>query len=64
VVWEGLPLFLESFVRESPATGLPFFIFDGALWVSSALMVLHIVTNARMRWRLGARDIGAVSEPL
>jgi C4-dicarboxylate transporter DctQ subunit len=64
VVWKGLPLFLESLVRQSPATGLPFFIFDGALWVSSALMVLHIVTNAGARWRLGVQDIGAVADPL
>ncbi len=64
VVWKGLPLFLESLVLKSPATSLPFFIFDGALWVSSALMVLHIATNARARWRLVAQDIGAVSDPL
>jgi len=64
LTWTGLPLFLESVVRHTPATGLPFVIFDGALWVSSALMVLHIAANAWARWQLTAQDIGAVADPL
>lgn len=64
VAWTGRSLFLESLVRESPATGLPFFIFDGALWISSVLMVLHVATNAWTRWRLAGRDVGAVADPL
>jgi TRAP-type C4-dicarboxylate transport system permease small subunit len=64
VAWTGRSLFLESLVRESPATGLPFFIFDGALWITSVLMVLHIATNAWTRWRRAGQDIGPVSDPL
>jgi len=64
VIWKGLPLFVESLVRRSPATGLPYFIFDGALWVSSALMVLHVAANAWTRWKLAGQDLGTVSDPL
>jgi len=65
VVWKGLPLFLDSLVRPSPATNLPFVIFDGALWVSSALMILHVAVNARERWCLDpSPSVVAVSDPL
>ena len=65
VVWKGLPIFLDSLVRPSPATNLPFVIFDGALWVSSALMILHVASNAWERWRLDApRSVVAVPDPL
>ena len=65
VIGKGLPIFLDSLVRPSPATGLPFAIFDGALWVSSALMILHVVANARERWRLDAAPDGVVvADPL
>jgi TRAP-type C4-dicarboxylate transport system permease small subunit len=65
VVWKGMPIFLDSLVRPSPATSLPFVIFDGALWVSSALMILHIAMNARERWSLDrSANVVAVSEPL
>ncbi len=65
VVWKGLPIFLDSLVRPSPATNLPFVIFDGALWVSSALMILHVASNAWERWRLDAStDVVAAPDPL
>jgi C4-dicarboxylate transporter DctQ subunit len=65
VVWKGMPIFLDSLVRPSPATNLPFVIFDGALWVSSVLMILHIARNARERWCLDrSANVVAVSEPL
>ena len=65
VVWKGLPIFLDSLVRPSPATNLPFVIFDGALWVSSALMILHVASNAWGRWRLDASpDVVAAPDPL
>lgn len=65
VVWKGLPIFLDSLVRPSPATNLPFVIFDGALWVSSALMILHVASSAWERWRLDASpDVVAAPDPL
>jgi TRAP-type C4-dicarboxylate transport system permease small subunit len=64
VVWTGLPAFLESLVRPSPATSLPSVIFDGALWTSSALMLLHLAANARGHWRLTARGGVAIADPL
>jgi TRAP-type C4-dicarboxylate transport system permease small subunit len=65
VMWKGLPIFLDSLVRPSPATNLPFVIFDGALWVSSALMILHVALNAWERWRLDASpEVVAVADPL
>jgi TRAP-type C4-dicarboxylate transport system permease small subunit len=65
VMWKGLPIFLDSLVRPSPATNLPFVIFDGALWVSSALMILHVASNAWERWRLDALpEVVAVADPL
>ena len=65
VVWKGLPIFLDSLVRPSPATNLPFVIFDGALWVSSALMIFHVASNAWERWRLDAPpNVVAVPDPL
>jgi len=65
VIGKGLPIFLDSLVRSSPATGLPFAIFDGALWIASALMILHVVANARERWRLDAAPDGVVvADPL
>jgi TRAP-type C4-dicarboxylate transport system permease small subunit len=65
VMWKGLPIFLDSLVRPSPATNLPFVIFDGALWVSSALMILHVASNAWERWRLDASpEVVAVADPL
>jgi TRAP-type C4-dicarboxylate transport system permease small subunit len=65
VVWKGLPIFLDSLVRPSPATNLPFVIFDGALWVSSALMILHVASNAWERWRLNSSpDVVAAPDPL
>ena len=65
VVWKGLPIFLDSLVRPSPATNLPYVIFDGALWVSSVLMIVHVAANACERWRLDfAPSVVAVSEPL
>jgi len=51
LVCRGLPIFLDSLVRRSPATDLPSFIFDGALWCSSVLMVVHIARNVGQRWR-------------
>jgi TRAP-type C4-dicarboxylate transport system permease small subunit len=51
VLTMGLPIFLDSLRRASPATNLPFFIFDGALWTSSALMIAHVALNAVHRWR-------------
>lgn len=63
IVWKGLPIFLDSLVRPSPATNLPFVIFDGALWVSSALMILHVTSNAWDRWRLGAAPDIVVATP-
>ena len=51
LVFYGFPIFLDSFVRRSPATELPSFIFDGALWTSSVLMLIHITVNAVGRWR-------------
>ena len=51
LVSQGFSIFVDSFVRRSPATELPSFIFDGALWTSSVLMVLHIALNAVGRWR-------------
>ena len=65
VVWKGLPIFLDSLVRPSPATSLPYVIFDGALWVSSALMIFHVAMNASERWRPGATpDIVTVTDAL
>jgi TRAP-type C4-dicarboxylate transport system permease small subunit len=65
VVWKGLPIFLDSLVRPSPATNLPFVIFDGALWVSGALMILHVASNAAERWRLDAPpEVVTVPDPL
>jgi TRAP-type C4-dicarboxylate transport system permease small subunit len=65
VVWKGLPIFLDSLVRPSPATNLPFVIFDGAVWVSSALMILHVASNAWERWRLNSSpDVVAAPDPL
>src|SRR5262249_52737400 len=55
----GLPIFLDSLRRPSPATGLPFFIFDGALWISSGLMIIHVTVNAARRWRPSARAAAA-----
>jgi TRAP-type transport system small permease protein len=52
VLTRGLPIFLDSLRRASPATDLPSFIFDGALWTSSALMIVHVALNALQRWRL------------
>jgi len=46
IVWKGFPILHDSLRRPSPATNLPFFIFDGALWVSSVLMIGHVVGNA------------------
>ena len=51
LVSQGFSIFVDSLVRRSPATELPSFIFDGALWTSSVLMVLHIALNAVGRWR-------------
>ena len=51
VLWKGSPILLDSVSRPSPATNLPAFIFDGALGVSSVLMLFHIVVNAFERWR-------------
>jgi TRAP-type C4-dicarboxylate transport system permease small subunit len=50
LVFQGWPLFRDSFVRPAPATGLPSVIFDGALWVSCALMLLHTAINVITRW--------------
>ncbi|MBI3966766.1 MAG: TRAP transporter small permease [Chloroflexi bacterium] len=47
----ALPIFLESFIRPAPATGLPSAIYDGPLWITSVLMLVHIALNARERWR-------------
>lgn len=52
LVGKGFPIFFDSFFRISPATGLASFIFDGALWISSALMIVHIALNVAGRWRL------------
>ena len=62
----GRPIFLDSLRRPSPATGLPYFIFDGALWVSSGLMIVHVVVNAARRWRPSAAPtvVPAVTDPL
>jgi C4-dicarboxylate transporter DctQ subunit len=54
LVSQGWPLFRDSFVRQAPASGLPSVIFDGALWVTCLLMVLHTAINAATAWR--ARD--------
>jgi TRAP-type C4-dicarboxylate transport system permease small subunit len=51
VVSTGLPIFLDSLRRPSPATNLPFVIFDGALWTSGVLMIAHIAANAFSSWR-------------
>jgi TRAP-type C4-dicarboxylate transport system permease small subunit len=66
VLTTGLPIFIDSLRRTSPAAELPFFIFDGALWVSSALMIAHVVLNAVYRWRpLQVRTtMPAVTDPL
>jgi len=65
VVWKGSSIFRDSLVRPSPATGLPFFIFDGALWTSSALMIVHVAANARERWRPDAPpETPGVIDPL
>ena len=52
LVWNGWSIFLDSFVRQAPASGLPTVIFDGALWVTCLLMVLHTAINAATGWRL------------
>lgn len=52
LVGKGFPIFFDGFLRTSPATGLPALIFDGALWISSALMIVHIALNVAGRWRL------------
>jgi len=66
VLTTGLPIFLDSLRRATPATSLPYVIFDGALWITSALMVAHVALNAGDRWRL--REIPAspplITEPL
>jgi TRAP-type C4-dicarboxylate transport system permease small subunit len=51
VLWKGSPIFLDSLSRPSPATNLPAFIFDGALAISSALMIFHVAVNAVQLWR-------------
>lgn len=51
VLWNGSPILADSLRRPSPATNFPAFIFDGALGVSSVLMVAHIAMNALQRWR-------------
>jgi TRAP-type C4-dicarboxylate transport system permease small subunit len=51
VLWKGSPIFLDSLSRPSPATNLPAFIFDGALGISSVLMIFHIAVLACQRWR-------------
>lgn len=51
LAWLGLPIFLDSFQRAAPASGLPTVIFDGPLWLACLLMVLHIAANAAWRWR-------------
>ena len=50
LIFRGWPLFLDSFVRQAPASGLPTVIFDGALWMSCVLMVLHTAIHATARW--------------
>jgi C4-dicarboxylate transporter DctQ subunit len=62
----GLPIFLDSLRRPSPATGLPFFIFDGALWISGGLMIVHVAVNAARRWRPSATPtiLPTVADPL
>ena len=62
----GLPIFLDSLRRPSPATGLPYFIFDGALWISSGMMIVHVAVNAARRWRPSASPTIAptVTDPL
>ena len=52
LVWNGWSIFRDSFVRQAPASGLPTAIFDGALWVTCLLMVLHTAINAATGWRL------------
>jgi TRAP-type C4-dicarboxylate transport system permease small subunit len=66
VLTTGLPIFLDSLWRASPATSLPFVIFDGALWTSSVLMLVHVALNAADRWRPHEtpRAAPALADPL
>ena len=52
LVWNGWSIFRDSFVRQAPASGLPTAIFDGALWITCLLMVLHTAISAATGWRL------------
>jgi TRAP-type C4-dicarboxylate transport system permease small subunit len=66
VLTRGLPIFLDSLRRPSPATSFPFVIFDGALWISSAFMMAHVAMNAVHRWRPRLTEAAAppLTDPL
>jgi len=51
LAWKAMPIFLDSFVRVTPAAGLPTAVFDGPLWIACLLMVFHTAVNAVRRRR-------------